>query len=135
MTKVESLMDSVYLGMEEMMRQASKQSTQGLSLSPDQQRVLDALPGKFVAVMREEMSWQKMKPQYVQLYCETFEQEEVDGMLAFYASPAGQALIDKMPALMQKSMDLSQFLLQSVTPRMLTAIKNTLREADVSHEK
>ena len=31
-------------------------------------------------------------------------QEEVDGLIAFYESPAGQAYIAKMPAVAQKSM-------------------------------
>lgn len=32
----------------------------------------------------------------------TFAQEEVDGMIAFYRSPAGAALIQKSPALFAK---------------------------------
>ena len=97
----------MYSGMEQMMRESMKQMVQGKPLNAEQQRLLDSMPGRFVAVMREEMSWQRMKPLYVQLYQDTFEQDEVDGLLAFYTSPTGQAFLNKMPVVMQKSMALS----------------------------
>ena len=134
-TKTEAMMDSLYSGMDQVMRQSINQALQGKSLTADQKRALDAVPAKFVAVMREEMSWQKMKPLYVQLYRETFEQEEVDGMLTFYASPAGVALINKMPVVMQKSLALSQSLLQSVLPKMKVAMEEAMREAKIAGAK
>jgi hypothetical protein len=132
-TKVETMMDSMYAGMEQMMRQGMKQAVQGKPLSPEQQRILDGVPAKFVAVMREEMNWQKMKPLYVQLYRDTFEQEEIDGMLAFYATPAGQALVNKMPVVMQKSMALSQSLMQSLIPKMAAPMKEAMTEAKIAN--
>ena len=132
-TKVETMMDSMYAGMDQLMRQGLKQASQGKPLSPEQQRVLDGLPAKFVAVMRDEMNWQKIKPLYVQLYRDTFEQEEIDGMLAFYASTAGQALVNKMPVVMQKSMALSQTLMQSVIPKMTAAMEDAMTEAKISN--
>jgi hypothetical protein len=134
-TRTEAMMDSLYSGMDQLMRRSINQALQGKSLSAEQQRALDAVPTKFVAVMREEMSWQKMKPQYVQLYRETFEQEEVDGMLAFYAGPAGKALINKMPVVMQRSLVLSQSLLESVIPKMKVAVEDAMNEAKVTVKK
>jgi hypothetical protein len=134
-TKSEAMMDSLYSGMDQVMRQSIEQSLQGKTITAEQRRALDAVPGKFVAVMREEMSWQKMKPQFISLYRDTFEQEEVDGMLAFYASPAGQALINKMPVVMQKSLALSQSLLQSVLPKMRVAMEEAMREAKISEKR
>ena len=132
-TKVESMMDSMYSGMEQVMRQGMEQGIQGKPISPEQQRILNAMPAKFVVVMREEMNWQKIKPLYVQLYRDTFEQEEVNELLVFYASPAGQALLNKMPVVMQKSFALSQQLMQSVLPKMQAAMKDAMAEAKVSN--
>lgn len=128
-TKTEAVMDSLYSGMDQMMRQTVNQTVEGKSLSAEQQHAIDTLPEKFVAIMRKEMSWQQMKPLYVRLYRETFEQEEIDGMLAFYNSPTGTALINKTPLLMQKSLTLSQELLQSAVPRMNTAIEEAMAGA------
>lgn len=131
-TKSEAMMESMYAGMEQLMRQSITQTLQGKSLTAEQQRILDAAPTKFASVMRDEMSWQKMKPLYVQLYSETFEQDEVDGMLAFYESPAGKALINKMPLVMEKSMLLSQSLLTSVIPKMKAAMDEEMKRAKVT---
>jgi uncharacterized protein len=128
-TKAESLMDSMYGGIEQMMRQGMSQSLQGKSLGPEQQRILDAVPTKFTTVMRQEMSWEKLKPSYIQIYQETFEQDEVDGLNAFYASPAGQAYVSKMPVVLQKSMALSQTLMQSLIPKMKAVMNEAMAEA------
>jgi uncharacterized protein len=128
-TKVESMMDSMYGGMEQMMPQGMKESLQGKPVSAEQQRVLDSVPAKFMTVMRQEFNWGKMKPLYVQMYRETFEQEEVDGLLAFYKSTAGQAFVTKMPLVMQKSMVIAQTQMQSLMPKMKEAIDGAIAEA------
>lgn len=132
-TKVEAMMDSMYAGMEQMMRQGMKQATQGKPVSAEQQRVLDGFATRFVAVMRDDMGWQKMSPLFVQLYRDSFDQDEVDGMLAFYASPAGLAVVNKMPVVMQKSMALSQSLMQSLIPKMTAAMKDAMAEAKIAN--
>jgi uncharacterized protein len=65
------------------------------------------------AMLREEMTWDKLRPVYVQIYQESFTQEEIDGLIAFYESPAGFAFVEKMPFVMQKSMSI----MQSRSPR------------------
>jgi hypothetical protein len=82
--------------------------------------------------MKQELSWQKLKPLYVQIYRESFEQEEVDGLVAFYASPAGKAMLDKMPTVMQKSMAITQPLMQSLIPKMKSAMEEAMSEARLS---
>jgi len=130
-TKMEAMMNSMHAGIDQTMRQGMTQATQGKPLSAEQQRVLDGFATRFGAVMREEMSWQKMRPLYVQLYRDTFDQDEVDGMLAFYASPAGLAVVNKMPIVMQKSVALSQSLMQSFIPKMTAAMKDAMDEAKI----
>jgi hypothetical protein len=131
-TRVESTMDTVYGMVEQTMRQGMQQSMQGKPITEEQQRVLDAVPGKFVTIMREEFNWQKMKPLYVDLYRDTFEQEEIDGLIAFYRSPAGQAFVNKMPVVMQKSIALSQSRLQTFLPKMKAAMDHAMAEAGIA---
>jgi len=131
-TKIESKMELLYDSMEQMMRYGIKQSVDGKQLSPKQQQLLDSLPAKFAAIMREDFNWAKMKPMYVQLYCETFEEEEVQGLVDFYASPTGQAFVNKMPVVMQKSMALSQSMMQSLMPKMTATIKDAMTEARIT---
>jgi uncharacterized protein len=97
-------------------------------LTPEQRKKLDAVAEKQAAVMRDEMSWATMKPMYVQIYSETFTQEEIDGLIAFYESPAGRAFISKMPMVLQKSMSFMQNRMDGMMQKMQGTIRETLEE-------
>jgi len=128
-TRSEALAEGMYANLEQYMRQAMAAATQGQPVTAEQQRVLDAVPAKFSAVIRQEMSWSKMRPLYVQIYQESFSQEEIDGLIAFYRSPAGQAFVAKMPVVMQKSMQLMQTQMGPMMVRMKTAMEEAVAEA------
>lgn len=130
-TQSRNLMDSVYGSMEGMLRQMLAQNLAGRQVTPEQQRAMDLFITKYTALMRDEMGWDKMKPMYVQIYRDSFDQAEIDGLIAFYQSPAGQAFVRKMPLVMQKSMVLAQRQMQQVMPRMQQAIREAMEEAKV----
>lgn len=79
---------------------------------------MDEIQTKIMALMADRLSWEKSKSAYVKIYSETYTESEIDGLLAFYKSPAGQAMIDKMPELMQKSMALSQQMMGDIMPEI-----------------
>ena len=76
------------------------------------------MQNRMVSLMQGELAWEKLKPMYVRLYKESFSEEELTGMLDFYKTPAGQAVIQKMPVLMQKTMLEVQKMLSEATPQM-----------------
>jgi hypothetical protein len=124
-TKAERNVDTMLANLDPMMRQSIATAAQGQHLSSDQQRVMDATRAEFVQVLREELAWDKMRPLYVQIYQETFTQEEIDGLIAFYKSPAGVAFVEKMPVVMQKSMSI----MQSRIAPMMEKMKATMQQA------
>jgi len=69
-------------------------------------------------MMAQELSWDKMKDDYITLYAETFTEDEMKGIIAFYKSPAGQAFITKQPELMKRSMELSQKIMMQIMPKI-----------------
>ena len=73
---------------------------------------------KLVAIMAEEMSWEKMKDDFVAIYVKTYSEDEIRQINAFYRTPAGQAMIDKMPALLKASTAISQKYAQRMVERM-----------------
>lgn len=87
---------------------------------------------KVIAIMKKEVSWDVLRPQYVQVYGETFDQEEIDGLVAFYSSEAGQAFVNRMPALLQKTMTIVQSLMQTLLPKITTANEQALAEAKLA---
>ena len=102
----------------EQMKQATGQTSLSTNVASETEQLMDLLT--------KELSWDKMKEAYITLYAETFTQEELEGIIAFYKSPAGEAYVRKQPQLMQRSMELSQKLLQQVMPR-IQALSNDLR--------
>jgi hypothetical protein len=116
-TRADKVLDSMFTIFEQSMRQGMAASLQGQTPNAEQQRILDAMPGQLAQAFREEMTWARLEPIYVRVYQETFTQEEVNAITAFYKTPAGTASIDKMPVVMQKSMTESQALMRPLIDR------------------
>lgn len=131
LTNTVSSMDALYLVMEKEMRKKIVQATQGKSLSPRQHQAINTFSANFVKLIREQFSWEKLKPYYADLYRETFQQEEIDGMLAFYASPAGRAMTERMPILIGKSMEIAQSIVNSASPSMSALLRSLSNDLGV----
>lgn len=127
--KSESLVESLNANMESTLRQSIALALNGKAPPPRLQRFMDDAPHQFAEAMKEELSWTTLKPLYVQLYQETFTQEEVDGLVAFYRSPAGEALTKKMPIAMQKTMQLVQARMAPVMERFRIITAKAMAEA------
>ncbi|MBS1169085.1 MAG: hypothetical protein H6R01_3 [Burkholderiaceae bacterium] len=130
LTKTESIMNTLYANLDNVMRSAINESLKGQKLTPKQQRALNALPARMAQVIREEFSWDKLKPVYLKIYQESFTQEEIDGLIAFYQSPAGVALVNKMPIVMQKSMAATQAQLAPMMAKMKAALDKAVAEIE-----
>jgi hypothetical protein len=112
------LVDSVIAQMNNLMLQAIAQATKGQQISPKVQKDIDQRRDEMVSLMKELLDWKKLEPMYVRIYQKSFTQPEVDGMLAFYKTPAGQAVISKMPTVMQSSIDEMQQLMGPVMEKI-----------------
>ena len=127
-TRSESMMENVHASMEHVMRAATADVRQREQLSPAQQKALDQFPARFAALVQEESSWAVMEPEMVAIYRDSFTQDEIDAQLAFYRTPGGQAVIAKMPMVVQKSMEMGQRQMQRLVPKMQALIEETLSD-------
>lgn len=100
----------------------------GTSLPPEQQAKVDALQTKLFAVIEDEMSWPKLEPAMIDLYAETYTESEIDGILVFYRSPAGQAMLAKTPQLAARSVEMTQGRMQAVMPKVQKIVMDFLKE-------
>jgi hypothetical protein len=112
------LPDSVMLQMETLMQRTLTEVTKGRQVPAKVQTDIDQRSAELVAMMKEVLDWKKLEPIYVRIYQKTFTQQEVDGMIAFYKTPAGQAVIGKMPAAMQTTIDEMQALMGPVMQKL-----------------
>ena len=93
--------------------------------SPEQVAQARQVQTKIMDLVKARISWEKMRPQYVKLYAETFSDEEISGMLAFYGSPAGHAMLEKMPALVTKIMEVAQAQMKDILPEIQRIIRES----------
>jgi hypothetical protein len=105
-----------------------QRSLGGRSLTPEQEAVMNRAHDKIAAVVKETISWQAMEPMAIRIYRESLTQEELDGILAFYKTPAGAALIKKMPRLAQAMSEEMQKMLQSMVPKVTAIAKESDEE-------
>ncbi|MFD1215916.1 MULTISPECIES: DUF2059 domain-containing protein [Microbulbifer] len=103
---------------DQMMQASMRQALQGQTIPAEDQKVLDDMRADMMALLKEEMSWTSMEPLFTEVYQKSLTQSEVDGMLEFYKSKAGKAVVAKMPLIMQNTMTLMQQRMAGVAPKM-----------------
>jgi hypothetical protein len=87
-----------------------------------------AIDQKVSAILAEQMNWAKLRPQFVKLYADTFTEEELDGVLAFYKSPAGQAWVAKLPTVTPAAVKISQQAMQDAQSQIRKLVQPTAPE-------
>ncbi len=79
---------------------------------------------KIIDLVAEELSWEKVKNDYITLYAETLTEDELKAAIAFYKTPEGQAFVAKQPELMKRAMELNQKLMVKIMPRLQEMTKD-----------
>jgi len=106
------LVDSMMGQIDGMMKNAMGQATQGQKVDPATQQEIDKFEADMMVEMKNVLEWSKLEPMYVRVYQKSFNQQEIDGLVAFYKTPTGQALINKMPVVFQNTMTEVQQMMQ-----------------------
>jgi len=114
----QKIVDGMMTQIDSVMNNSIQQALQGKTPTPAQQQAIDKMRKNVVSLVRSEVSWQKMEPIYIRIYKESFTDDDVVGIINFYKTPAGEALLDKMPVLMQSMMGEIQKMMASMTPQM-----------------
>jgi hypothetical protein len=122
------LVDGMFGQMDTMMQASMKRATGDAVVTPEQQAVFDRMRAKLITLIRDEMKWEILEPELMEIYRQSFTEEEVIGMLGFYRSPAGQAMIAKMPRVMQQSLETSQKHMAAMMPKLQQLQKETMEE-------
>lgn len=134
-TQSKQSLEGLYGQIDATLRDTLRQASGGRTLSAEQQRSFDDLNARTMALIREELGWGKLEPAYVEVYRQTFTQKEIEGMIAFYKTPAGQAAIAKMPKALQLSMQVTHQRLQALMPKISAMQKETLDKLQAGTKK
>ena len=112
---IESALEDIILKTEREMHVVIEERVAVTKLTKRQKDIVDSIPNEFMPIIRSEYSWNKRRPIYLKLYKDTFSQEEIDDLNAFYESKTGKAFLRKTPvlnALVKSSMEESERLVK-----------------------
>jgi hypothetical protein len=89
-----------------------------MDIPAGEREAADEMQQKIMALVSDRLQWDKVKPAFVKLYSDTYTEEEIGAIVEFYRSPAGKAMLEKMPQLMQRSMAVGQQLTGDLAPEI-----------------
>lgn len=128
LTKLDQLMAQMTGQMTTRMKTMAAQQNARHSFTPAQQKLVDDYIGQVQTITQGAVAWDKIKPVIIQVYTETYTDQELDGILTFYRSPAGQALVAKSPQLMNRTVELVQEKMTTVQPQLQQANEDFSRK-------
>lgn len=130
--KVQSQLEAVYAQVLPTVQNAMRQSLGPKVDAAEAEHLFNVVLPRVNAVLRDELGWARLKPGFAQIYAETFTQQEVDGLIAFYEGPIGKALVAKTPQLTQRSFQMMQ---QRMGPAMQRAMQVAREEVEKERAK
>ena len=104
----------VYMQVQQMFAQRFAQTKAPASKQP----VLESYQAKANAALDSAIGWNKLKPKMVDLYTQTFTEQELKDLVKFYESPLGQKVLQKMPTLTAQSAQITQSKLEAAVPEV-----------------
>ncbi len=102
---------------------AKQQFGQG-PLSPEQTKLKDEYLKQVQTTISDEIGWDKIRPSVVQVYMDSFTEPELDGIIAFYKTAPGQALITKTPDVLGKTNTTVTTRIKDMQPKLQEITQN-----------
>jgi hypothetical protein len=128
------LLEAYLTQIDDTVRASMQQAFAGQQPTPKQQKIMESLGRNIAVLVKQELNWASFEPMMVEVYRNTFSQHEVDGMLTFYRSETGQAVISKLPTAMQQSMAGMQSHVKTLTPKIVQLEKDTVAQLKAAAE-
>jgi hypothetical protein len=94
---------------------------------------LVSLEPKMRQFFAKHMSWEALKDDYVVLYTQTFTEQEIRQLSAFYKTPVGRKSLEKMPMLMQKGAEIGADRVRKNMPELMQLLGATPGPAPASN--
>jgi hypothetical protein len=128
LTNARQMLDQMKGQMDSFMSAAMRDAQKDQPLTPERQAVLDRMKTKMTAVVVDMLNWDTLEPMYVRIYRTSLTQDELDGIIAFYSSDAGQAYIHKMPVIMQGLLTEMQGMIKPMQQKLVDIQQQAIQE-------
>jgi len=123
-TKVDSLSQQMLASVPDRVKAAASRQMMVQSAStPEQKKLTDDYLSQMQTIARSGATWVTLKPKIIDIYMASFTEPELDSILAFYKTPAGQTLITKTPEVSGKTIETLQSAVSALQPQFEAATK------------
>ncbi|WAC62222.1 DUF2059 domain-containing protein [Pseudoxanthomonas sp. SL93] len=123
-SRAESLLAAILPQMEAVQQQEFDKHFAGKEMTEEQKAEVARIQAKTNEIVRKALSWEQMRPVYLEVYKKTYTRDDVRAITKFYESPAGKRMLDKNPALMQNIMSAVQQKMVPMLEELQGEIKN-----------
>lgn len=93
-------------------------SVAGTNPSPETKAKAADFVKQSTQLITEQLSWESMRAGFTDVYVKNFTEEEMDAIDAFYKTPAGTALLDKMPTVNSQATQFGNTRMTALQPQM-----------------
>ena len=107
------------------MKQTEEGMPSGSKLKPEQREKMQAIMSKYVGKAMDLYPTEEMLTDMTGIYQKHLSKDDVDGLITFYSSPAGQHLLDAQPVIAQEYMPL---VMGKVAQRSQAMTKEMMKE-------
>lgn len=119
-TEARQMLELAYQQMDQMQQRASAgQPADALSKKHREQ---------VQQLLKAELSWDNLQEPLIALYGTVFSDAELQDIISFYQSPAGQKFLKRQPELMQNTMQMMQQRMVALQPKLEALIKQQQAE-------
>lgn len=134
-TQSQKMLSSVFNQVNAALERSVRQRSAARNLNAKQRAILEDMRKQYVSLFRSTMSWKTLEPEVVRIYKDNFTESEVKAIIRFYKTPAGHALIQKMPTVMQASMRATRDRMRTMMPQLRAlALKTAQRLKEAKTE-
>ena len=99
--------------------------------APESKRaLLERYQSKADAALDKAIGWERVKPDLVALYTDTFSEPELTRLNEFYESDLGQKMLKQLPQLNARSAQVTQAKLESAVPQVNKLLAEMTAELD-----
>ncbi len=111
-------LDRMRGSMEQQVQATAKNASGTEQMTPEKKKMQQEFIDNSMKVVDQSFGWPVLEAGYVKLYADTYTEAELDGILAFYKSPAGHALLTKTPELSAGVMQIVHSRMDGFEPKM-----------------
>jgi hypothetical protein len=117
-THVDHGLDRMRGAMEQQVQSTAKNASGAEAMTPEKKKIQQEYVDNSMKVVDQHFGWPVLEPEFLKLYMDSYSEADLDGMLAFYKSPAGQDMLSKAPALSAGVMEIVHGRMGDFQPKM-----------------